>query len=270
MRSSRRVAVLRERPLLCRHAWWDMEELVSSRVRDVASGEHMLVVNPSSHWSIIASGISGNRISRSTQGAVDYVFTEARLTDINFKETITAWAFVWPESTDLNSDGYTQPMLGQGAWAAAEAGWNLSVYNTQCSASVQAGRDGNLSSKANAVALGTIGALKLFVFQFNIADGKVGMSLNGAAMSYATTGMTPSQVNNTRCRFNLGFYVRGSLPNPEVSSPANRSLRGKWDNVGYMKGRLLSDADISWLYNAGAGRSYADAVDYGLFRGGNS
>ena len=47
-------------------------------------------------------------------------------------------------------------------------------------------------------------------------------------------------------------------------------LRGKWDELGYMKGKLLSDADVSWLWNTGSGRTYADAVAYGLFNGGNA
>jgi len=271
MRHSRRMmAVSRQQPLTLKHAWWSMEELENGvHVRNRAGGEPMIVVNPSSVWSFISSGIVGNRISKSAQTVGNFVYTEDRLTNLDFLEHVCVFAFIWPESTDLNSDSYTQSIIGQPAWLVGEAGFNLSVYNANSSASCQNGRGGN-SSLSNFAVMGAIGALKLYVWQFNAADGKVSASLNGASQSVASTGMPFGPVTNLGARFNLGNYVRRTVTNPDVTNPANRNLRGKWDEVCYMKGKLLTNADITWLYNSAAGRSYEDAVDYGLFRGGTA
>jgi hypothetical protein len=261
----RRLCVNREQPLRLRHAWWNCDAIVDGRIQDSAGGVPLIVVNPSTTFSAVASGIaSSNRISKSAATVGDIVYSDAKLTDLTLDESFCFWAFQWPDSPDLNSDSFTKPLFNQSPWQATEAGLNVSVYNGNVTVSLTDGR-GNSSSLSAYTAFGTIGALMLMIVQYDASTRKVQASRNGAAFTTAAAALPDAQSIRTKTRLNCGHYVLDNVVNPVTGDGSNRVLHGKWDELGYVKGKLLTDADASWLWNAGAGRVYADAVSYGLF-----
>ena len=68
----------------------------------------------------------------------------------------------------------------------------------------------------------------------------------------------PMQAPDANANFSLG-----ELPvNEVVASGTYRNFEdgGYWSNAGYVQGKSLSDAEFDYLFNAGAGRSYASLL----------
>ncbi len=85
----------------------------------------------------------------------------------------------------------------------------------------------------------------LYVYHDSV-NNKVGISIdNGAAVEAATTGAP----GNGAAPFEIGDRSSGTAP-----------FNGRIDEVAFWKGRLLTAAERTWLYNSGSGRSYADSA----------
>lgn len=93
-----------------------------------------------------------------------------------------------------------------------------------------------------------VGGWVFVVVGYDVASGNACISINGAA---PTTGARAFG-GAASAPFSIGYDLSGGLP--------------KWDGLvdqAFYYTRWLTDDELAWLYNAGAGRSYADVAGGG-------
>lgn len=98
----------------------------------------------------------------------------------------------------------------------------------------------------------TLNAWNLATFRYNHATRKIGVSLNGGVWVEA------SIADDMR----LGAYplIIGSFNNQVTS----QTFQGRIDSAALWRDYALTDDDLAWLWNGGAGRTYAEfTAQYG-------
>lgn len=252
------------------HAWWSFDNVAlgdlaatGAAIPDL-SGEHTLLIQNTANGdqAIEAGTVQGQWYRRRAQGDRN-IGAYAALADAFFQENYSSsfayWTWVKPDSADVMSDGFTKNILGVGGWTN-ELRHGLSVYNNAFYATAAKAAEAAVS-----VNLGTVGTtgVVLLGFEFDAVTRRIRGFKNNVVSAWSsamTVGSSPLSNNN----FTLGANFQNNAPHPTMSSPQDRHLIGKWDEVGYLKRNMTSD-EITWLYNGGAGRTYAEAIAYGMF-----
>ena len=267
MRHNRRMTTVnRKQPQSLLHGWWKCDEITNGVIPNAAGGDPLIVQNTGSPWSIAASGQFNSRVSKSAQTSAAFIYGDGPLFDYDSAESFSIWGWIWPDSADLTSDGFTKPFFGASTWAASESGFTISCYFNNISAIFSNARDGSSTLASSMFTLGTVGTKIFLALKYDVATRKISGSKNGAAFVTAAGALSEVPFSKTNVRFNLGNYVLGNTLNPSVTAPDSRNMMGKWDEIGWMRKKALSDADVSWLYNSGTGRTYEESADFGLFR----
>lgn len=107
--------------------------------------------------------------------------------------------------------------------------------------------DGTVDSVTNASAFGTTGVWYLVNAWHDADADQIGFSIdNGTATTKSHTGGTKDGTQS----FLIGTQ-EGTI----------RFLNGRMDEIGYWKGRVLTSAERTALYNGGNGKRYADLSD---------
>ena len=91
----------------------------------------------------------------------------------------------------------------------------------------------------------TAGTWNFVVMWRDASDGKVRMQINDGAVNVSASSSNPSP--NT---YDLAFGRNGSSP--------SEYLTGRLQRWGWIKGATLTADERAWLYNSGAGRTYAE------------
>lgn len=96
----------------------------------------------------------------------------------------------------------------------------------------------------------TAGAWSFVACVSDVANQRIGMSIDGGAFAY-TPCATHTWVGN------WGYNVGANDGN------GGFAINGKMHAASLWRGLVVSDADVAWLYNAAAGRVYADVAALG-------
>lgn len=269
----------RQRPMdTPAHAWWEFEDTIANdtliRSLNTDFNAPLYCRQASSVWSSAAGGTNGNRASKAsqTETAVIYALGHANgMLAMSNRRSFSLFWWIWPDSTDLNADSFTKPGIGMAAWQSTlQCGFSISAYKTNWSANFfapigGAGATPTQTPLTNMASVGTIGAKAFFLLSYDASTRKLSGSKNGASLTLSPTALAAGDFPAAWPDFCLGYYIVDGRGHPDVSSPSDRNMLGKWDAIGFINGKALTSSDASWLYNSGTGRTYADSVTQGIF-----
>ncbi len=254
------------------HWWWDFDD-VSPATQFTDRGQrqsHMTAV-PNLAGVSTASGMAGRAADRGVGGTGRLIYLPRSRTDLDFGPTDSFSFGVWIYPTSLPNDGYTKGVMGR--WAAPKDPPGLDVT----------GYDGGIHTSYGLCVLNglanlymiepgaairtilnttmTLNAWQLMVGVIDIAGGQMRMGINAAA--FTTTAIAQGPRNDISVKANFIFGNPMHTDQTGGMDFAKREFLGRMDRA-FVTRRMLTLADRTWLYNAGAGRSYDEALAQGI------
>ena len=215
-------------------SWWEMNEASGTRYDSVGSN-HLTVVGTVS----TGTGVRGG-------GDVAAAFAGAGALTVNSHDslnvattTLTHCIFGW-----VYYNNHTGTQAAVAKWdASSNPALAYGIFNQ--SGMVYAYNGGSTYYSATAAAP-SAGTWQFTVLWRDPADGKVRLQINDGTITASAVSSTPNPSNGHQ----LGFGQAGSS--------ASSRLNGRVQRFGYIKGAFLSATERTWLYNGGAGRTYAE------------
>jgi hypothetical protein len=216
-------------------AFYQVEEASGTRVEEIAARNLAVVLTDPGQ----TAGKFGNAVSFVGTGYL-------KSTDVGWQDFQSFSGAFWFYPLDTSFRGWMAVYSGTGAarsWAVLQNSTNLlfTVYPT----------DGGLGRTATVGAF-TANAWNFVAFKYNHSTLAHHARLNGGAWVQA------SPVISAAMRQGAYPYLLGT-GNESVAFPAS----GRADHVGLWKGYLLTDADYTFLYNGGTGRTWSEIQTYG-------
>ncbi len=262
-------------PMTFPGCWWEFDDVApATTFRDEGPLGLELVASPSLADVSTPSGLSGRAVNRGAPSN-KLVYLPRADTTLDFGPEDSFSFGAWIRCTGLPNDGWTKGVIGR--WAAppnppsppatgfagnTHSSWHVGVLNGCISVSVIAPGD------VDTTVVGPSGEIQfntwaLLVGVCDVAAGKLRAGVDDHTFSEASIGSGPRNGAAVQANFIIGqpMWADGTL-NMDF---AQRQLPGSIDR-GFITPRLLSVEDREWLFNGGAGRNYAAAVEYGFFR----
>jgi hypothetical protein len=173
--------------------------------------------------------------ARQFDSASNRFFNRTSETLLQVGQSDAAWA-MW-----VNPDNLTGAKGILSKYAAGNLEWV--IYSSGAAALIDASDDGTNTVSVNIATGLVIGSWTWIYCQYELATKKVSIALNNGALSASAALATPGIFAGTR------DFKMGSQDGIGVSWP------GRIDECGFWK-RLLTAAERTSLYNAGAGLAY--------------
>lgn len=215
-------------------SWWEMNEASGTRYDSVGTN-HLTVVGTVS----TGTGVrGGSDVAAAFTGAGG--LTVASNTTLNVQTTtLTHCLFGW-----IYYNNHTGTQMAVAKWDASAAPYlDYAMSNQSGTAYAYNGGATYYSATGTPPSAGN---WAFYVMWRDPADGKVRLQINNGAVTASENASAPSPTNGT----SLGFGQAGSS--------ASSRLNGRLQRFGYIKGAFLSATERTWLYNGGAGRTYAE------------
>lgn len=224
-------------------SYWSSDEAGGNPLLDAHGGRNLAETGGT-----IASAVG------KVAGCRNYVVADGRYfataDDPAFSPGASSFTFaLW---TQLRSTGADRTMIGKYLTTTNQREYFL-LYNNTSSRFEFRATDTGASSPSFSVFANSFGAPALNTWYYLVggrdaALGQLFISVNGGTVD--TAAMAPAVFNGT------GQFQIGALGN----AAATLLWDGLMDEIGYWGTKRLSAAEISFLYNAGNGVSYADIV----------
>lgn len=211
-------------------SWWEMSELTGQR-SDSKGSNHLSVFGTVG----TAGGTSGSTAAQF--GGSGYLRADSvpSLTvPADRTHCLFGWAFVTSNSSfqfiASKSDSYSS---------------SATEYTLSLQGGTLYGQNGGSAYTNAATTPAPAGAWHFYVLWRDPLDGKVRLQVDNGAVITSTNASAPAATSTPMC---FG------------SSNGNFNLVGRMQRWGWIRGGILTPAERSWLYNGGAGRSWADVL----------
>lgn len=209
-------------------AYWKLEEASGTRVDATGRGNDLTANNSPGN----AAGVQGNALSvvqASSQSLTRAVSSDLLLGDTDY--TVTAWL----NATQITNN---KGVVGNGDGAST---WDYQIYIDTSSIRASITRNGAAGAVLTWGTPIVAGTWYFVVMTYTVATRFLRLSVDNGTMLAADNAGAHNQTGTT---FSIGRRPQGSS-----------SMAGSIDEVGVWK-RILTSAEITALYNSGAGRSH--------------
>lgn len=222
--------------------FYEMEEATPTVRHDAHGSNHLSEgVNPVG----TGTGIIGNGVDFESSGS-PMGLSCADNTDIAV--TNASFAFVIWINMESKSGSFSESIFNKHNGASAE--YFIDRYLTNDRFRFQMCQSSGFGSivgvEATSFGAPTTGVFYMLYIEFDAAADTIGISVNAGTLD--TTGGATAGPFATNGPLRVGNDTFGNL------------FDGIMDNFAFWKGRKLSGAEVTWLYNGGASRSYFDVT----------
>jgi hypothetical protein len=266
---------LRRLPLLG-YAWWDFEEN-DALLRFIDSSPYLndLTTTYASSAQSVAGGVNGTRAHfRGGVGAayVDrkiYIPRANTLFDFGSGQSFSFGCFIEPKAS--MADDWTHIFLGRAGIRSISAspadpvdishsGYWLGVLNGSLDLNLQ--HSAVSATRIFGPAIAANNVKQMVVGVCDLDAGLLKLAVNGV-VTHTSAIASGSQGSGSDANFTVGHSMRGDGSTDTIYDPTYRQANAYIDKA-FVVPRALTSAEVTFLYNAGAGRTYAEALAQGI------
>lgn len=250
-------------------AWWEFEENDASTLfLDLTGYDNHLTATPDTATLSNASGLAGRAADRGagTTSRLIYLPRASQGLDYGTGHSFTIGAWVYP--TSLPSDSWSKAVAGR--WAApynpgaagldgrVHTSYGLGIYNGLPFFEIVDSASGDMVAIGGSV---STNSWQLMVGVCDMSTHEMTLYVNGAEVATNTVSAGARAGGSVGANFIIGQPMHSDQTGG--MDVENRQFVGRIDRV-FSTDQAWSTADVQWLYNSAAGRSFADALARGI------
>ncbi len=259
-------------PTYATQAWWEFEQNDAGfAFIDSSDGGNDLTTTYASSAISTANGVAGRALYRGGKGSL---FADRRIfiprsnsrLDFGAAESFTIGCWVKAQSTMV--DNWTHIILGRAAMLGTSLGVDATYEDDSYHLGVLNGtliwtivQEGVVVRSVNGGSIASVGTWQLLIGVCDLEAGLLRFYVN--AVEIATTAITAGPQRCVGANFCVSHPQRNDNLSDIETAVVDRQFDGCVDKA-FVVPRALRALEISYLYNSGAGRSYADALANGI------